>query len=182
MHVEAYVVYINMILDGVVLFKLTQGTIDELVDFHPKTYLADEVSITEMWHGKGATLERRKEEFRLAINRFVFSARLRVLEGLENEHGIGELLEGRSEMVNSCLLQLFRPLIPPLWYIGDVASPASPTVSPPCSGHWWNPTQEVVPPDVPLDFSDAVQIQPCASTVAHTDLQMTFVKRQEHSI
>ncbi|KAK5136373.1 hypothetical protein LTR08_003499 [Meristemomyces frigidus] len=143
-HLEAYVVHVDMVSQHEVAFKLTPETIESLVDYHKDIYSVDASANTWSWPEKDAQVKKMQEEFVQAANRFVFRAPVRALEGLE-EDGAGELLEGRSEDVKSAVLNLFLPLLPPPPRIVDVFHPAPILPNTSISGGWWTPAQSIAP-------------------------------------
>jgi hypothetical protein len=148
LHVEAYVVHVDMVSQHEVAFKLTTDSIDELVKYHKEIYSVDVSASTWSWAEKEVQLKKLHEEFVQAINKFVFRAPVRALEGLE-EDGAGELLEGRSEDVKNSITQLFLPLLPPPPRIVDVVRPQPllPSSNGPAA-QWW-PQTHALPPQQP---------------------------------
>lgn len=142
-HVEAYVVHVDMVSQHEVAFKLTPETIESLIEYHKDIYSVDASASTWSWPEKEAQVKKMQEEFVQATNRFVFRTNVRALEGLE-EDGAGELLEGRSEDVKNSIMNMFLPLLPPPPRIVDVIHPAPimPNVSLP--GNWWGPQQHTL--------------------------------------
>ncbi|KAJ8603110.1 hypothetical protein MRB53_042252 [Persea americana] len=143
-HVEAYVVHVDMVSQNEVAFKLTTDTIDTLIEYHKEIYSLDVSAATYTWPEKEAQLKKMQEEFVQAANRFVFRTSVRALEGLE-EDGAGELLEGRSEEVKNSIMNMFLPLLPPPPRIVDVIHPAPILPNNPAAvaGHWWPGVQPV---------------------------------------
>lgn len=144
-HIEAYVVHVDMVSQHEVAFKLTPETIDLLIDYHKEIYSIDISASTWSWPEKEAQLKKMQEEFVQAANRFVFRTSVRALEGLE-EDGAGELLEGRSEEVRNSIMNLFLPLLPPPPRIVDVIHPAPLVPNGPMNDNWWQPQQYLAPP------------------------------------
>lgn len=145
-HVEAYVVHVDMVSQHEVAFKLTSDSIDDLVKYHKDIYSIDVSASTWSWAEKEVQLKKLHEEFVQAINKFVFRAPVRALEGLE-EDGAGELLEGRSDDVKNSIMQLFLPLLPPPPRIVDVVRPQPllPSSTGPAA-QWWPQAQALPPP------------------------------------
>jgi len=143
-HVEAYVVHVDMVSQHEVAFKLTPETIEDLIKYHKEIYSVDVSASTWSWAEKEVQLKKLQDEFVQAINRFVFRTGMRALEGLE-EDGAGELLDGRSEDVKNAILQLFHPLLPPPPRIVDVVRPAPLLPSSTGAGNWWIPSQQMPP-------------------------------------
>ncbi|KAK3114043.1 hypothetical protein LTR53_008007 [Teratosphaeriaceae sp. CCFEE 6253] len=143
-HLEAYVVHIDMVSQHEVAFKLTPETIESLVDYHRDIYSVDASASTWSWPEKDAQVKKMQEEFLQAANRFVFRTGIRALEGLE-EDGAGELLDGRSEHVMNAIMNLFLPLLPPPPRIIDVIHPAPILPNITVTGNWWAPTQSLAP-------------------------------------
>ncbi|OQO00974.1 hypothetical protein B0A48_13663 [Cryoendolithus antarcticus] len=146
LHVEAYVVHVDMVSQHEVAFKLTTDTIDALVEYHKDIYSVDASANSYSWPEKDTQLKKMQSEFLQAANRFVFRTGVRALEGLEEE-GAGELLDGRANEVKDKILGLFLPLLPPPPRIVDVIHPAPlvPNQSA-ITGNWWQPTQSLAPP------------------------------------
>ena len=147
-HVEAYVVHVDMVSQHEVAFKLTPETIEALVEYHKDIYSVDASASTWSWPEKEAQPKKMQEEFVQAANRFVFRTGVRALEGLE-EDGAGELLDGRSEDVKSAIMNLFQSLLPPPPRIVDVIHPAPLMPATAMQGNWWQPTlqtQSLAPP------------------------------------
>jgi len=140
-HIEAYVVHVDMVSQHEVAFKLTPETIEALTEYHKDIFSVDESASTWTWPEKEAQLKKLKDQFVQDINRYVFRTGVRALEGLEEE-GAGELLEGRAEEVKRAIMGLFHPLLPPPPRIVEVVRPSPqllPSSSPAAS--WWTPAQ-----------------------------------------
>lgn len=149
-HVEAYVVHVDMVSQHEVAFKLTKDTIEALIEYHRDIYSVDASANTWTWPEKEAQVKKMQDEFVQAANRFVFRTGIRALEGLE-EDGAGELLDGRSEDVKSAIMNLFLPLLPPPPRIVDVVHPAPLLPSQNMAGNWWG-QQSLAPPNpAPVD-------------------------------
>jgi hypothetical protein len=144
LYIEGYVVHVDMVSQHEVVFKLTQDTIDALVEYHKDIYSIDVKANTWSWPEKDSQLKKLQEEFIQAVNRYVFRTGVRALEGLEDE-GSGELLDGRSDEVKQGILGLFQPLLPPPPRIVDVVRP--PTILPSttsAAGYWHHPASMAV--------------------------------------
>jgi hypothetical protein len=111
-HVEAYIVHVDMVLRNEVAFKLTKDTIEALVDYHKEIHCVDAKASTYDWTDKEQQCKKLHEDFVQDINKFVFRTHVSALEGLEEE-GAGELLCGKSEEVKNCISALMKPLLPP---------------------------------------------------------------------
>ncbi|KAJ5764165.1 hypothetical protein N7533_002846 [Penicillium manginii] len=136
-HIEAYVVHVDMVSRNEVAFKLTPETIEALVDFHKDIYSVDAAANTWDWSGKQAQLRKLEEEFVQAANKFVYRADAEALEGLE-EDGAGELLCGRSEDAQAAVSALFVPLLPPPPRVVDVLRPVPLLPSSTGPETWWH--------------------------------------------
>jgi hypothetical protein len=112
-HVEAYVVHVDMVLRNEVAYKLTKDTIEALVDFHKEVYCVDAKANTCDWMDKEWQCKKLHDDFIQDINKFVFRTHVSALEGLEGD-GAGELLCGKSEEVKNNIGDLMKPLLPPL--------------------------------------------------------------------
>jgi hypothetical protein len=155
LHIEAYVVHVDMVLHDEVAFKLTPETIELLVEYHKDIYSIDIAAKTINWLEKEIQIQKLHEEFVQNVNKFVFRTGALALEGLE-ENGAGELLCGRSEEVKAAIMGLFLPLLPPP-PPPPVVEPIRPAMLLPsnspnpdaAAGNWWSqsmllPTQAAV--------------------------------------
>ena len=169
-HVEAYVVHVDMVSQHEVAFKLTPETIEALVDYHKEIYSIDVSANTWSWPEKEAQLKKMQEEFVQAANKFVFRTGVRALEGLE-EDGAGELLEGRSEDVKNQIMNLFLPLLPPPPRIVDVIHPAPLLPNSHVQGTWWVPAQSLAPHPAPVDSWRVLPSTPSPTATTCSDNQ-----------
>ncbi|KFZ25046.1 hypothetical protein V502_00478 [Pseudogymnoascus sp. VKM F-4520 (FW-2644)] len=110
-HIEAYVVHVDMVLRNEVAFKLTPGSIEALTDYHKEIH-CDIAASTYNWIKKDLQVKELHDKFIKAINKFVYRTNATALEGLEEE-GVGELLCSKSNEVKSNIMNLFLPLLPP---------------------------------------------------------------------
>ncbi|QGA13270.1 hypothetical protein EYB26_000918 [Talaromyces marneffei] len=62
-HIEAYVVHVDMVSQNEVAFKLTPETIESLVDFHKDIFSVDTAASTWDWPEKETQLKKLQEEF-----------------------------------------------------------------------------------------------------------------------
>ena len=140
MHVEAYVVHVDMVSQNEVAFKLSQDTIDALIEFHHDVFSPDAAASTPWeWADKEAQLKKLHEDFVQATNRFVHRAAATALEGLEEDGG-GELLSGGADEVKAQILSLFLPLLPPPPpRVPDLVRPA-PILPSSTGAEWWPST------------------------------------------
>lgn len=148
-HVQAYVVSIDMVQSHEIAFKLTKETIKSLVDYHKDVYMVDQVAITWHWTEKDAAVKKQHEEFIQAINKYVFRTDKIALEGIEDD-GAGELLCGQSEEVRNAVVNCFMPLLPPPPRVVEVRAPTPTLASSPAPSGWWAPTapsQQIAPVD-----------------------------------
>lgn len=148
-HIEAYVVHVDMVSQNEVAFKLTTDTIESLVEYHKDIYSIDTAAKTWDWSEKEVQLKKLQEEFVQAANKFVYRTNALALEGLE-EDGAGELLCGRSEEVKNAILGLFVPLLPPPPRVVDVVRPAPLLPSSSGAENWW-PSQLQSSQPAPVD-------------------------------
>lgn len=142
LQIEAYVVHVDMVSQNEVAFKLTQDTIDALVEYHKEIFSIDTSSSTWSWPDKETQLKKLQEEFVQAANKFVYRTGALALEGLE-EDGAGELLCGRSDDVRNQISSLFVPLLPPPPKpVVEIIRPTPILPSSTISDTWW-PSQHV---------------------------------------
>ncbi|KAG9654566.1 hypothetical protein KCU61_g5816, partial [Aureobasidium melanogenum] len=162
--VQAYVVHVDMVSQHEVAFKLTQDTIDALIDYHNDIYSVDIAASTYAWPEKDDQIKKMQEAFVQAVNRFVYRTSVRALEGLEDE-GAGELLEGRSDDVKTAIMNLFLPLLPPPPQIVDLIAPAP--IMPNSSyvpGTWWPSAQPYALIPNPVDPWQVLPSNPGTTT------------------
>lgn len=138
-HVEAYVVHVDMVSQNEIAYKLTQETIDSLIEYHKDIWSVDAAASWWDWSEKDVQLRKLQEDFVQAVNRFVYRTHVRALEGLEDD-GAGELLEGRSDEVKTAINNLFQPLVPPPPRIVDVVHPYGAAHQLEGQASWWQPT------------------------------------------
>jgi hypothetical protein len=118
-HVEAYIVHVDMVLRNEVAYKLTPDSIELLIEYHKDVHCVNAKATTYDWSEKDSQCKKLHENFIQAINKFVFRTHVSALEGLE-EDGAGELLCGKSDEVKSNIMGLLKPLLPPPPRIVDV--------------------------------------------------------------
>lgn len=142
LQIEAYVVHVDMVSQNEVAFKLTQDTIDSLVEYHKEIFSIDTAANTWNWPDKDTQLKKLQEEFVQAANKFVYRTSALALEGLE-EDGAGELLCGRSDEVRNQISGLFVPLLPPPPKpVVEIVRPTPILPSSTVADTWW-PSQHV---------------------------------------
>ncbi|KAK2595759.1 hypothetical protein QQS21_006585 [Conoideocrella luteorostrata] len=164
-HIEAYIVHVDMVLRNEVAYKLTTDTIDALVEYHEKIHCVDTKANTYEWSEKEQQCKKLHEDFIQAINKFVFRTHVSALEGLEEE-GMGELLSGKSEEVKTNVLGLIKPLLPPPPRIIDVVRQPPLLPSSPVHNMW---SQSTVPSSIPA--VDAWRVLPSSPSVASTSAE-----------
>ena len=162
-HVEAYVVHVDMVSQNEVAFKLTPETIETLVEYHKDIFSVDTFANTWNWSEKEVQLKKLQEDFVQSANKFVYRTNALVLEGLE-EDGAGELLCGRSDEVKSAIMGLFLPLLPPPPRAVDVVRSAPILPSSTGVDNWW---QSSMSQSTPTDSWKMVPSSP--STTSSTD-------------
>jgi hypothetical protein len=123
LHLNAYIVYVDMVLQNEVAFKLTPDSIKCLVEYHKEVHSVDISADTYSWSEKEMQIKKLHKEFLQNINNFVYCTHVSVLEGLE-EDGAGELSSGKSDEVKKNIIGLFHPLVPPPPRVVDVVRPA----------------------------------------------------------
>lgn len=167
LHVEAYVVHVDMVLRNEVGYKLTPDSIESLIEYHKEIHCVNAKAATHEWSEKDQQCKKLHEDFVQAINKFVYRTHVSALEGLEEE-GAGELLNGKSEEVKNQLMGLMKPLLPPPPRIVDVIRqpPLLPS-SPASAGFWSQPT---TPSSAPAPV-DAWRILPSSPSVVTTSAE-----------
>lgn len=149
-HIEAYIVHVDMVLRNEVAFKLTPDSIESLIEYHKDVHCVDISAHTYNWSEKEVQVKKLHEEFIQAINKFVFRTHVTALEGLE-EDGVGELLCGKSEEVKHNIMGLFLPLLPPPPRIVDVIRPPPLLPSSPAGPEWWSQSSLSSSVSAPVD-------------------------------
>ena len=110
-HVEAYIVYVDLETRDELVFKLTSETIEELIEHHSEVISSNAVHKNEDWADEAAQ-RKLHEEFVQSINQFIYRTGTCVLQDLD-EGGTGELLAEHSNGVKDAIANLFVPLSPP---------------------------------------------------------------------
>jgi hypothetical protein len=165
-HVEAYIVHVDMVLRNEVAFKLTPDSIESLIEYHKDIHCVDISANTYSWSEKELQVKKLHEEFIQSINKFVYRTHVSALEGLE-EDGAGELLCGKSEEVKNNIIGLFLPLLPPPPRIVDVVRPPPLLPSSPAGANWWS--QSSLPASVPAPVESWRVIPSSPSTTSSVD-------------
>lgn len=160
LHIQAYVVHIDMVLSNEIAYKLSPETIKELIGYHKDIYLVDQNACTWHWTEKETQMKRLHQEFVQTVNKFVYRTAATALEGMEDD-GAGELLCGRSEEVRNLVMGFFLPLLPPPPRIVDVARAPPPLLpSSPGTANWWSPTPAPPPSQPPPPPVEAWRVLP----------------------
>ena len=168
LHVEAYIVHVDMVLRNEVAYKLTPESIESLIEHHKDVHCVDVAARTHQWAEKEQHVKKLHEEFVQAINKFVYRTHVSALEGLE-EDGVGELLCGKSEEVKNALLGLFLPLLPPPPRIVDVVRPPTLLPSSSIGANWWSQPSTQASLPAPMDSWRVLPSSP--STTGSPDTQ-----------
>ncbi|KAH6694148.1 hypothetical protein F5X68DRAFT_128531 [Plectosphaerella plurivora] len=159
-HLEAYIVHVDMVLRNEVAYKLTPDTIESLVEYHKEIHCVDAKANIYDWSEKEAQCKKLHEDFIQAINKFVFRTHVTALEGLEEE-GAGELLGGKADEVKNNVLGLMKPLLPPPPRVVDVIR--QPPLLPSSPGHLGMWSQATTPQSMPA--VDAWRILPSSPSM-----------------
>ncbi|KAI1854920.1 hypothetical protein JX265_002559 [Neoarthrinium moseri] len=183
LHIEAYIVHVDMVLRNEVAFKLTPDSIESLIEYHKEVHTVDAKAGTYEWSEKEQQAKKLHEDFVQAINKFVFRTHVSALEGLEEE-GAGELLCGKSEEVKNNIMGLMKPLLPPPPRIVDVVRQPPLLPSSPAGASIWSqstPSPAAVPgpvdswrvlPSSPSVTSTSADSTPIWANMALTDVQL----------
>lgn len=163
-HVEAYIVHVDMVLRSEVAYKLTTDTIDALVEYHKEVYCVDAKANTYDWSEKEQQCKKLHEDFVQAINKFVYRTHVTALEGLEEE-GAGELLCGKSEEVKTNICNLMKPLLPPPPRVVEVVRQPPLLPSSPANTMWSQPTLQGN-----MHAVDAWRVLPSSPSVTSTSV------------
>ncbi|EGX94395.1 hypothetical protein CCM_02666 [Cordyceps militaris CM01] len=171
-HIEAYIVHVDMVLRNEVAYKLTTDTIDALVEYHKEVHCVDVKANSSDWSGKEQQCKKLHEDFVQAINKFVYHTHVTALEGLE-EDGAGELLCGKSEEVRNNLMNLMKNLVPPPPRVVEIVRQPTLLPSSPMNNLWGQAVS--MPPPV-----DAWNVLPSSPSVASTVEATTPVWHNMH--
>lgn len=159
-HIEAYVVHVDMVSRNEVAFKLTPETIESLVDYYNDIFSVDNASRHQWdWSGKHSELKKLQEEFVQAANKFVYRTNAEALEGLE-EDGAGELLCSRSAEVKAAIDKLFIWLESPQPRQMDIMRPVPLLPSSTGPEPWWQTPM----PQPPLESWKVLSPSPTPAT------------------
>ena len=164
-HIEAYIVHVDMVLRNEVAFKLTPDTIEALIEYHKEVHCLDIAANTHSWSEKDMQVKKLHEEFVQAINKYVYRTHVSALEGLE-EDGAGELLCGKSDEVKTSIMTLYLQLLPPPPRVVDVIRPPTLLPSSAANANWWSqPTVNASSP-APVDPWRVVPSSPNTSSAS----------------
>lgn len=169
LHIEAYIVHVDMVLRNEVAFKLTPDSIEALIEYHKDVHCVDAKAGTYDWSEKDQQAKKMHEDFIQAINRFVFRTHVSALEGLEEE-GTGELLCGKSEEVKNNIMILMKPLLPPPPRIVDVVRQPPLLPSSPVGSIWSQNTPSPAAVSGPVD---SWRVLPSSPSVTSTSSDST---------
>ena len=122
-HVDAYVVHVDMVHSNEVAFKLTDDTIAQLIEYHKDIWMIDEAARIYDWTEKDVQIKKHNENFVQAINKFTWRTTATALEGMEGG-GAGELLNGKASEAKTAIWNLFLPLMPPPQQIENLYNPS----------------------------------------------------------
>lgn len=167
-HIEAYIVHVDMVLRNEVAFKLTPDSIEALIEYHKEIHCVDVAASTYNWLEKELQVKKLHEEFIQAINKFVYRTNAIALEGLEEE-GAGELLCGKSDEVKNNIMNLFLPLLPPPPRVVDVIRPQTLLPSSMSGGGWWTQSQPMLQNPVPAPTDVWRMLPSSPSTTSSVD-------------
>ncbi|KAK4106472.1 hypothetical protein N658DRAFT_512298 [Parathielavia hyrcaniae] len=163
-HLEAYIVHVDMVLRSEVAYKLTPETIEALIEYHKDIYCVDAKANTYDWPEKGQQCKKLHDDFVQAVNKFVFRTHVSALEGLE-EDGAGELLGGKSEDVKNSIMGLIKPLLSPPPRMVDVVRQPPLLPSSPAGAAIWSQAPPPVSMPAPVE---SWKILPSSPSVAST--------------
>ncbi|KAK3333686.1 hypothetical protein B0T19DRAFT_440429 [Cercophora scortea] len=165
-HLEAYIVHVDMVLRSEVAFKLTPDTIEALTEYHKDIHCVNAKANTYDWSEKDQQCKKLHETFVQAINKFVYRTHVSALEGLE-EDGVGELLTGKSEEVKNNVMALIKPLLPPPPRVVDVVRQPPLLPSSPANPNMWS--QPTTPSSMPGPV-DSWRVLPSSPSVTSTSV------------
>lgn len=170
-HIEAYIVHVDLVLRNEVAFKLTPDSIEALIEYHKDIHCVDIAANTYNWSEKELQVKKIHTEFIQAINKFVYRTHATALEGLE-EDGAGELLCGKSEEVKNNIMGLFLPLLPPPPRIVDVVRPPPLLPSSPAGPSWWSQSTLQAPLPAPVESWRVLPSSPSSTSTPDSNISL----------
>jgi hypothetical protein len=105
-HIEASIVYVDMVLRYEVGFKLTPDCIKSLIEYHKDVHCMDIPTNMYNWSEKQVQVEKLHEGFVHATNKFVYTTPVLALDLLKHD-GSGRLQNEQSEEVKNSIWGLF---------------------------------------------------------------------------
>lgn len=185
-HVEAYIVHVDMVLRNEVAWKLTPDTIESLIEYHKDVYCVNSKDTTYDWSEKDQQCKKLHEDFIQAINKFIYRTHVSALEGLE-EDGQGELLCGKSEEVKKNIMGLLKPLLPPPPRVVDVIRQPPLLPNSPANAMMWS--QPTTPSSLPAPVESWRVLSSQSPHIATTSVDsnmslwasMSMAEAQHHS-
>jgi hypothetical protein len=104
-HIEAYIVHVDLVLQNEVAFKLTPDSIESLIEYHRDVHCVNISASNYEESQRELQVKELHKEFVQAVNRFVYITPASALKGLDYD-GSGELLCGKSEEVRDKIMVL----------------------------------------------------------------------------
>jgi hypothetical protein len=108
-HIRGKVIYVDLVECQEVCFKLTDETIEALLDYHDKVHCTNLRANSITCNDIEARLEKIKNEYHRAIHAFVFRTEKGYLQEMQGD-GAGELSFGCPEKAKGAIMALFKPL------------------------------------------------------------------------
>ncbi|KAL2258127.1 hypothetical protein VTK26DRAFT_8690 [Humicola hyalothermophila] len=164
-HIEAYIVHVDMVLRNEVAYKLVPETIEALIEYHKDVHCINAKANTYDWSEKEQQCKKLHDDFVHAINKFVFRTHVSALEGLEEE-GAGELLGGKSEEVKNSILGLLKPLLPPPPRVVDVVRQPPLLPSSPAGAPIWSQASPPTTMPAPVESWKILPSSPAVSSAS----------------
>jgi hypothetical protein len=104
-HIEAYIVHVDLVLQNEVAFKLTPDSIESLIEYHRDVHCVNISARNYEESQRELQVKELHKEFVQAVNQFVYITPASALKGLDDD-GSGELLCGKSEEVRDKIMAL----------------------------------------------------------------------------
>lgn len=162
-HIEAYIVHVDMVLRNEVAYKLTPDTIQALIEYHKDVHCVNAKAISYAWPDRDRQCKILHDTFIHAINKFVFRTDAHALEGLEDD-GAGELLCGKSDEVKASITGLMKPLLPPPPRLVEPVRQPALLPSSPVDPSLWSQPSTPSPLPAPVDPWRALPSSPVAAS------------------
>ncbi|KAI9868011.1 MAG: hypothetical protein M1813_006756 [Trichoglossum hirsutum] len=108
-HIQSYIISVDLVQTNTAAFKLTSESVTELEEYYKNVYLIDIAAACNDWSEEKS--RKHQDEFSKSVNGFAYQTKAWTLLDMERD-GSGELSHGRSDEVKTAIMRLFPPLLP----------------------------------------------------------------------